>query len=268
MELFVSQVNIRLFCAGRASAFTMQRALFHIGRFFMLMGSMFKTMERPIVYYRLAMTEMVAFIGGSLVIVIVISVFIGAVTTLQTAYQLVSSLVPRSIIGTIVSVTTLLELSPTILNFILAGRIGSKIASEIGTMRVTEQIDALEVMGVNSSAYLILPKVIAGIIAIPILVTISAFLAHFGGIMAGDLTGAVTKAEFSIGLQTYYDGYQVAVMYVKAFIFGLLMTTVSAYQGYYTRGGALEVGASATRAVVFSCLSIVVADYLIAQIML
>lgn len=229
---------------------------------------MFKTLEKPGVYYRLALAETIDFVRGSLVIIVVISTFIGAVTTLQTAYQLVTNLVPKSIIGTIVSVTTLLELSPTVVTFILAGRIGSKIASEIGTMRVSEQIDALEVMGVNSAAYLILPKIIAGLISLPILVTISAFLAHLGGLMAGDVTGAVTAYDFTLGLQTYYDPYQVAVMYVKAFTFGFLITSVAAYQGYYTSGGALEVGASSTRAVVYSCLTMVIADYLIAQIML
>ncbi|WNJ18763.1 ABC transporter permease [Pontibacter sp. G13] len=225
-------------------------------------------MDKFSIYYRLFVSEVVTMIQGSLVIVTVISVFIGAVSTLQTAYQLTTSLVPKSIIGTIVSTTTLLELSPTVLTFILAGRIGSKIASEIGTMRVTEQIDALEVMGVNSSAYLILPKLIAGLLAVPVLVTASAFLAHAGGLIAGDLTGSVTVTEFTMGAQTYYDPYQVVVMYVKAFTFGFLITSVSAYQGYFTHGGALEVGASATKAVVYSCLSIVTFDYLIAQIML
>lgn len=229
---------------------------------------MFTTLEKPSVYYHLTLAATVDFVRGSMVIIVVISTFIGAVTTLQTAYQLVTNLVPKSIIGTIVSVTTLLELSPTVVTFILAGRIGSKIASEIGTMRVSEQIDALEVMGVNSAAYLILPKIIAGLISLPILVTISAFLAHLGGLFAGDITGAVTAYDFTLGLQTYYDPYQVLVMYVKAFTFGFLITSVAAYQGFYTSGGALEVGEASTRAVVYSCLTMVIADYLIAQIML
>ncbi|MEZ4828530.1 MAG: ABC transporter permease [Bacteroidia bacterium] len=246
----------------------MSKLFFHIGRYFLLLGGMFKTLEKPLVYYRLAMSEVTSMILGSLTIVVIISVFIGAVSTLQTAYQLVTSLVPNSIIGSVVSATTLLELSPTVLTFILAGRIGSKIASEIGTMRVTEQIDALEVMGINSGAYLILPKIAAGLIALPVLVSVSAFLAHLGGMVAGDLSGAVTSLEFTIGVQTYYDPYQVIVMYVKAFTFGMIITTVSAYQGFYTEGGALEVGASSTKAVVYSCLSMVLADYLIAEIML
>lgn len=234
----------------------------------MLLGSMFKTMEKPRVYYDLALQETTSMITGSLAIVIIISVFIGGVTTLQTAYQLVSDLIAKSVIGSIVSASTLLELSPTVMTFILAGRIGSKIASEIGTMRVTEQIDAIEVMGINSSAYLILPKIIGGLIAFPILVSVSAFLAHLGGLMAGDFTGEVTAVEFTSGIQTYFEPFQVVVMYVKAFTFGFLITSVSAYQGFFTHGGALEVGASSTKAVVFSCLSMVVADYLIAQIML
>lgn len=232
------------------------------------MGQMFRNLERFKIYYHLTLKETNTFIAGSLLIVVVISTFIGGVSTLQTAYQLTSSLISRSIIGTIVSVTMLLELAPTVVMFVIAGRIGSKIASEIGTMRVTEQIDALEVMGVNSAAYLILPKVIAGLISIPILVTISAFLGHFGGIAAGHISGAVSAAEFQQGLRDYYEPYQVAVMYVKAFTFGGLITMISSYQGYYTRGGALEVGTSSTRAVVYSCLAMVVADYLIAEIML
>lgn len=241
---------------------------YHIGRFCLLLMGMFRSMERPGVYYHLTLSSLVSMVVGSTMILTVISLFIGGVTTLQTAYQLTSPLIPNSIIGTIVSVTALLELAPTVLTFILAGRIGSQIASEIGTMRVREQIDALEVMGVNSAAYLILPKILAGLLAIPILVTLSAFLIHLGGITAGSISGAVTAAEFTNGLREYYDSYQIVVMYVKALSFGFLITAVSAYQGYYTSGGALEVGTSATRAVVFSCLSMVVADYAIAQVML
>jgi phospholipid/cholesterol/gamma-HCH transport system permease protein len=234
----------------------------------MLLGAMFKNWDKPSEYYRLMMSEMINMIFGSIGILIVISTFIGAVTTLQTAYQLTTPLVPKSIIGSVVSITTLLELAPTILTFILAGRIGSKIASEIGNMRVTEQIDALEVMGINSSAYLILPKILASLIALPVLVTVAAFLTHMGGMFAGEITGAVRLEEFAQGLRDYYEPYQVVVMYVKAFTFAILITSVSAYQGYYVHGGALEVGAAATRAVVFSCLTMVIADYVIAQIML
>lgn len=205
---------------------------------------------------------------GSLTIVAIISTFIGAVMCLQTAYQLTSNLFPDSVIGSIVSASTLLELSPTVMSLVLAGRIGSQIASEIGSMRVTEQIDAIEVMGINSSAYLILPKILGGIIALPILVTVSAFLSHVGGMVAGDLSGEVTAYEYALGIQAYFDPFQLSVMYVKAFIFGFLITSVSSYQGYFIRGGSLEVGVASTNAVVYSCLTMVFADYLIAQVML
>jgi phospholipid/cholesterol/gamma-HCH transport system permease protein len=233
-----------------------------------MLGGMFRSLERPAVYFRLMLTEFVGMVAGSMLILVVISVFIGAVMTLQTAYQLTSDFVPKSTIGSIVSVTTLLELAPTILTFILAGRIGSKIASELGTMRVTEQIDALEVMGINANAYLILPKIIAGFFALPVLVTFSAFLTHVGGMYAGHYGNMVTMNEFTDGMRMYFEIYQIIIMYVKAFTFGLLITMISAYQGFYTQGGALEVGNAATRAVVFSCLAMVIADFLIAQIML
>lgn len=242
--------------------------LFHIGRFSLMIGGMFRTLEKPIVYYRLTLTETVSMIGGSMVIVVIISTFIGAVMCLQTAYQLTSGVFPDSVIGSVVSASTLLELSPTVMSFVLAGRIGSKISSEIGSMRVSEQIDAIEVMGINPVGYLVFPKILGGMIALPILVTVSAFLSHLGGMVAGDLSGEVTAVEYTQGIREYFDPFQVIVMYVKAFIFGFLITAVSSYQGFYTRGGSLEVGSASTRAVVFSCLSMVFADYLIAELML
>lgn len=242
--------------------------LYHTGRYMMLLGGMFKTLEKPSVYYKLWLRETINMILGSLTIVAIISTFIGAVMCLQTAYQLTSNLFPDSVIGSIVSASTLLELSPTVMSLVLAGRIGSQIASEIGSMRVTEQIDAIEVMGINSSAYLILPKILGGIIALPILVTVSAFLSHVGGMVAGDLSGEVTAYEYALGIQAYFDPFQLSVMYVKAFIFGFLITSVSSYQGYFIRGGSLEVGVASTNAVVYSCLTMVFADYLIAQVML
>lgn len=242
--------------------------LYHLGRYSMLMRTLFKTPERFGVYWDLTMRETISMTGGSMMIVVVISTFIGGVTTLQTAYQLVSPFIPKSVIGSVVSASTLLELSPTVLTFILAGRIGSKIASELGTMRVTEQIDALEVMGINSAGYLIIPKIAAGLLSWPILVTVSAFLCTIGGMIAGDSSGTVTMMDFTQGLQQYFDPYQVTVMYVKVFVFALQITTISAYNGYYTEGGALEVGEASTKAVVQSCLALVIADYLIAEIML
>lgn len=232
------------------------------------MSTLFRTPEQFKVYWQLTLAEIVSMTGGSMGIVVIISTFIGAVTTLNTAYQLTTPLISDSIIGTVVSASTLLELAPTVMSFILAGRIGSSIASQIGTMRVTEQIDAIEVMGINPTGYLIMPKVLGGLVSWPILVTVAAFLSTLGGLIAGDLTGEVSAYEFTLGLQMYFDPFQVTVMYVKSVVFGGLITSISAYHGYYTKGGALEVGQSSTKAVVYSCLAIVVADYILAQIML
>jgi phospholipid/cholesterol/gamma-HCH transport system permease protein len=199
---------------------------------------------------------------------VLFSVFSGAVSTVQTAYQLVTSLLPKTVIGSVVSITALVELAPTITSLILAGKVGSNIASELGTMRVTEQIDALEVMGINSAAYLVLPKLLGALIMFPILITISAFLMHVGGIMAGEASNLLTGEEFIMGAQGYYQPFQITFMYIKSLVFGFLISTIAAYHGYYVRGGALEVGQASTRAVVYSCIAIVFWDYVLAELLL
>jgi len=161
-----------------------------------------------------------------------------------------------------------LELSPTITALVLAGKVGSAISSQIGSMRVTEQIDALEIMGINAPGYLILPKILAGITMIPVLVIMSIFLALTGGLIGGALSGAVTPADYINGITDGFIGYTIAVALVKAFVFGFIITSVSAFKGFYVRGGALEVGLASTRGVVISCISILVADYIVTALML
>jgi phospholipid/cholesterol/gamma-HCH transport system permease protein len=205
---------------------------------------------------------------GSLGIIAIISVFLGAVTTVQTAFQLVSDLVPRTVIGGIVRDSTILELSPTISAIVLAGKVGSSVASQIGTMRVTEQIDALEIMGINSPGYLIMPKIVAAVLMIPLLVIISIALSILGGYLAGVGSGAVTGQDFINGLNSGFIPFTFTVSMVKSVIFAFIITSVSAYQGFYTSGGALEVGQSSTKAVVISCIAILGADYVVAQLLL
>lgn len=219
-------------------------------------------------YRKEAFRQMVAIGIGSISIVFIISIFMGAVTTVQTAYQLVSGLVPRSIIGSIVSDSTILELAPTITSLVLAGKIGSSVASEIGTMRVTEQIDALEIMGVNASGYLIAPKVIAALITIPLLIILSMSLSIFGGMMIGEFTGILPKDTFLEGARLTFKGFNVVFSLIKAFTYAFFITSISSYQGYYTSGGSLEVGVSSTKAVVYSCIVILLSDYLLAQLIL
>ncbi len=241
---------------------------YHFGRYILLIKSVFRKPEKFSIYRTEIFKEMVDIGLGSLGIISIISVFIGAVTTVQTAFQLVNDFIPKSTIGFITRDSTILELSPTICSLVLAGKIGSSIASQIGTMRVTEQIDALEIMGINAPGYLILPKVTAGIMMIPLLVIIAIFLSITGGYIAGVASGALSGNEYITGLTTDFKPFTLFIAMIKAVVFAIIITTVSAYQGFYTDGGALEVGQSSTNAVVISCIAILVADYLVAQLLL
>ncbi len=239
-----------------------------IGKFVLFVISLFKNRERFKVYTYRVLDESIIIGTNSILIVAIVSTFIGAVTSVQTAYNLVSPLVPRSMIGTIVRDMTILELAPTIICVVLAGKVGSNIAGGLGTMRITEQIDALEVMGINASSYLVLPKIIAGVITIPCLVMIAGFLSIFGGYVAGVYTGALTEYEYVYGIRYDFMGFNVFFALIKAFVFAILITTISSFKGYYTKGGALEVGMASTSAVTSSCIAILLADYLLAQLLL
>lgn len=174
----------------------------------------------------------------------------------------------KTIIGSIVTNTAVIEMAPSVTCLILAGKIGSSIASELGTMRITEQIDALEMMGVNSATYLVLPKVVAGTIMVPLLVMIAGFLEIYMGMLVGKWTGVLTPEEFMQGSIQYFIPFTVNFAIIKATTFGFIMSSVPAYLGYYTTGGALDVGRSATRAVVASCIIILLFDYILAEILL
>ncbi|MGB4774821.1 MAG: ABC transporter permease [Daejeonella sp.] len=243
--------------------------LFHpLGKYILLLKAVFRKPEKWNIYRKEIFREMDSIGVGSLGIIAIISVFLGAVTTVQTAFQLVSDLIPKSVIGAIVRDSSILELSPTISAIVLAGKVGSSVASQIGTMRVTEQIDALEIMGINSPGYLILPKIIGAVTTIPLLVILSIGLSLLGGYLAGTASGAVTAQDFISGLKADFIPFIFTVCMIKAVIFAFIITSVSAYQGFYTTGGALEVGQSSTKAVVISCISILFADYVIAQLLL
>lgn len=205
---------------------------------------------------------------GSLPIVMIISVFLGAVMTVQTAYQLVSALIPLTTIAVVVRDSMLLELSPTIICVVLAGVAGGKIASELGNMRISEQIDALEIMGINTKTYLIAPKILASMLMIPALVIISVVLALWGGMVAGALTGIIDAETYMRGLTMEFMELNVIVTLSKAFVFSILLSSISAYFGYNVKGGALEIGRSSTLAVVVSCVFILLADYILTFLLL
>ncbi|MBA3284172.1 MAG: ABC transporter permease [Nitrosopumilus sp.] len=205
---------------------------------------------------------------GSLGLVLLTSIFMGAVITIQTAYNLVSPLVPAYVVGIVARDSIIIEFSPTIVMLVLAGKVGSNVASEIGTMRVTEQIDALEIMGINPSGYLVLPKVIAAVFIMPFLIMISMLVGIGGGWFAGYISGVIPSSEYIRGIQSDFLPFNVVFAMTKTVVFAYIITTVSAFQGFYTDGGALQVGQSSTRAVVYSSILILVFDYILTQLML
>ncbi len=229
---------------------------------------MFSKPENAKMYWKEFMHQCSEIGIGSLGIVVIISIFMGAVSTLQTAYQLVSPFIPTSTIAQIVRDTVILEFAPTLVCIVLAGVIGSKIASELGNMRVSEQIDALEIMGINTKTYLVLPKIVASLIVIPMLVVISAVLGIWGGRFAGTMTGIISGATFDKGLLQYFQPYNVFFALMKAYTFAFIISSIPAYYGYYVKGGSLEIGRSSTKSVVVSCVMILFADYILAAILL
>ena len=239
-----------------------------LGRYLIFLRSLFRNREKFNVYVGLVIDECIQIGINSVFIIAIVSTFIGGVSCVQTAYQLVSPLIPTTIISQIVRDTTLLEFAPTITSIVLSGKVGSSIASGLGTMRITEQIDALEVMGINSASYLVLPKVIAAIIMVPLLVILSAFLSICGGYVAGMATGIVSSEDFITGLQSNFQPFNISFALIKAVVFAFLISTISSFKGFYTSGGALEVGQSSTAAVTNSCIAVLAADFILAQLLL
>lgn len=240
----------------------------HIGRYSLLIKRAFAKPEKHKMYYIRLIREMEALGINSVGIVVLISVFMGAVITIQTAYNTENPLLPAYLIGLAARDSILLEFSSTIVALILAGKVGSRIASEIGTMRVTEQIDALEIMGVNSAGYLILPKMVALILLAPFLTLISMIIGIFGGWVAGVAVGVVTSADYIRGIQYAFIPFYITYSIIKSVFFAFIITSVSSYHGYYTEGGALEVGRSSTLAVVHSSVFILLFNLVLTQLLL
>ncbi|HEX4373545.1 MAG TPA: ABC transporter permease [Puia sp.] len=238
------------------------------GRYLLMLKGMFSKPENGRMYWKEFMHQCSELGIGSLGIVVIISVFMGAVSALQTAYQLVSPFIPKATIAQIVRDTVILEFAPTLVCIVLAGVIGSKIASELGNMRVSEQIDALEIMGINTKTYLILPKIIASLIVIPMMVVISAVLGIWGGRFASTVSGILSTRTFDRGLLQYFQPYNVFFALIKAYTFAFIISSIPAYYGYYVKGGALEIGRASTKSVVVSCIMILFADYILAQLLL
>ncbi len=241
--------------------------LYHIGQYFLLLVRVFKKPEKNSIYRQQLVFEIEKLGINSIGIVAIISVFMGGIITLQLTYNMVSPLMPNYIIGLGNRDTLILEFSSTILSLMLAGKVGSNIASELGSMRITEQIDSMEIMGVNSASYLILPKIIAVVFMSPLLFIISVACGLFGGLITGPLSGTVTVATYITGITTLFVPYYVAFSIIKTFVFGFLIATVPAYLGYYVQGGALEVGRASTKAVVNTSILILFFDLVLTQLL-
>lgn len=241
---------------------------FHFGRYFILIKRAFSKPEKFSVYGRQIVHEINSIGITSLPIIAIISFFMGGVITIQAAFGFTSPLVPLYAVGFTTRESMLLEFCPTIVSLILAGKIGSNIASEIGAMRITEQIDALEIMGINSAGYLILPKVAGGVLILPFLIAISMFLGIFGGYVMGIATHACTSYEYIFGIQAFFEPWKLSYSFTKVLVFAFIITSVASYFGYYTQGGALEVGKSSTNAVVYSSILILIFNFLLTQIFL
>lgn len=242
--------------------------LFHIGRYILMIRRCIVKPERASMYWKETLRQMLNIGVGSLVIVLLISFFIGAVSSFQFAYNLSKSMVPMYYVGYVVKESMILELAPTVSCLILAGKVGSNLASELGTMRLTEQIDALEIMGVNTFSYLIGPKIMAAITMVPLLVIIAAITGIWGGMLSGDLSGYVSSTDYIQGVLMNFVPKNIFVMLVKSCVFGFLLTSISCYQGFYAHGSALEIGKASTRAVVLSCILVLFADLILAWLLL
>jgi phospholipid/cholesterol/gamma-HCH transport system permease protein len=239
-----------------------------IGKYFIFLGHLLENRESFMTYYKLVLEECVSIGLGSVLLFALVSTFMGAVTTVQTAFNMVSPLIPDYVISQVVREMTVLELAPTIMAIIYAGKVGSSMAGGIGTMRITEQIDALEVMGINSISYLVLPKIVASMLMYPLLVIVAGVCALLGGYLVGTLTGIITPNDYIYGLRFVFNEFTITFALIKSIVFAFLVSSISSFKGYYTQGGALEVGVSSTQAVTNSVIAVLLADYFLAQLLL
>lgn len=240
----------------------------HIGKYFLMLGQVFRKPQRGRVFREAISRELDELGLKSLGIIMFISFFIGGVIALQTALNIESPLIPKKLIGFATKRSVILEFAPTFCSIILAGKVGSYITSSIGTMRVTEQIDALEVMGINSLNFLVLPKVIATVFFYPFLILLSMFLGILGGWVAGVTSGIFSFVDYIQGIQTDFDPFLVTYALIKTLVFAFIIATVPSYHGYYVKGGSLEVGKASTQSVVWTIIIIVIANYFLTQMLL
>ncbi|MEX0944052.1 MAG: ABC transporter permease [Balneolaceae bacterium] len=243
-------------------------ALKEIGKYSTLLYQAIRSSTEFSTYRKNLFQELVKVGYDSVPIIILVGIFTGSVMTLQSAYQLESALIPLSTIGAIVSESILIELAAVISGLVLAGKVGARVATELGNMRVSEQIDALESMGFNSVSFLVVPRVLAGILMFPVLYIVAGIFGVGGGLAAGYFSGSVPPDDFLKGARMYFYPWNIVFGFVKSFVFGFIITSVACYKGYYATGGAEGVGKSTTEATVLGCIYILLADFILAVLLL
>ena len=239
-----------------------------IGRYFIFLHSMFVNRESVRTYVRQTIEECVSIGVNSIFLVAIVSIFTGAVASIQIYHTLSSPLLGNFLVGYGVREMTILETAPTVMAIVFAGRVGSSIAGQLGSMRISEQIDALEILGVNTTSYLVLPKILASILTYPLLVIVSAFLAIYSGLVAAEFVVSVAPEDYIYGLRHTFDPYSLYFAIYKSLVYAFLISSISAYRGFYISGGAVAVGKASTRAVTDSCIAILLADYILTQLLL
>lgn len=243
-------------------------ALKEIGKYSSLLYQALRSSTEWSTYRKNLFQELVKVGYDSVPIIVLVGIFTGSVMTLQSAYQLESAFIPLSTIGAIVSESILIELAAVISGLVLAGKVGARVATELGNMRVSEQIDALESMGFNSVSFLVVPRVLAGILMFPVLYIVASIFGVGGGLAAGYFSGAVPPADFLHGARMYFYPWNIVFGFVKSFVFGFIITSIACYKGYFATGGAEGVGKSTTNATVLGCIYILLADFILAVLLL
>lgn len=238
------------------------------GRYCIFMTQVFRRPDKWKVFFKQLIFEISKLGVDSIPLVLIISLFIGAVICIQMTINIVSPLIPDYATGLTTREILILEFSSTMMCLILAGKVGSNIASEIGTMRVTEQIDAMEIMGVNSANFIVLPKIVGFVLFVPILCVISMFVGLIGGALVAEFTDMLTIDNYIYGIQTFFNEWYIWYSLIKTYCFGFIITSVAAYYGYYVKGGSLEVGKASTKAVVSSSILILLADVILTKLLL
>lgn len=238
------------------------------GKYLIFLWQVLSIPEKRKVFWRQLLTEFYAIGVDSFGIVVIISVFMGAVVSILVAYNMDSPFLSMALVGYSTREMTILEFSPTMISLILAGKVGSSIASQVGTMRVTEQIDALEIMGVNSANFLVLPKLLAAVLINPALIIFSMVVSIFGGYLVANLTNLFTPADYVLGLHSWFNSFTVFYAIIKTVVFAIIIVTISGFQGYIIKGGSIEVGRASTKSVVYASILIIVFNLILTQTLL